>query len=164
MSKNIVKIIINNEEVILDGSNLVFTEVNLNQYIEKEASYYDYYGAKLAIAEKILQNTETNYDVLYSCKFAYYKDEESCSDKLAEAKAKSHDDVVTAKEKVIEAKLNVRLLQQHLKAWDKNHENAQSLGHFLRKSMDKLGGINVKNPNYVSYDEDLVDSIVKGEE
>jgi hypothetical protein len=30
------------------------------------------------------------------------------------------------------------LLQQHLRAWDKNHDNAQSRGHMIRKEMDKL--------------------------
>lgn len=35
-------------------------------------------------------------------------------------------------------KQNVKLLQQYLRSWDKAHDNAQSLGHFLRKEMDKL--------------------------
>ena len=32
----------------------------------------------------------------------------------------------------------VTLLKQHLKAWDKAHENAMSRGHMVRKEMDKL--------------------------
>jgi hypothetical protein len=29
-------------------------------------------------------------------------------------------------------------MQQHLRAWDKAHDNAQNRGHTLRKEMDKF--------------------------
>ena len=38
---------------------------------------------------------------------------------------------------VIEARYVVNRLKNHLKAWDKNHDNAQSMGHMLRKQMEK---------------------------
>lgn len=139
-NKNINIIHVNGEEVILDSSRLAFSESTLSEYIETEAGYYDYFGAKLAQAERELQNADTIYEIVYSQKFAFYKEEDNCSDKLSEAKTKSDNDVVKAKKNVIEAKLIVRLLQQHLRSWDKNHENAQSRGHYLRKVMDKLGG------------------------
>jgi hypothetical protein len=65
------------------------------------------------------------------------------------------DDVVAAKLKVNEAYLTVQLLKQHLRSWDKNHENAQSVGHFLRKEMEKMGKDNIRLPEGVSV-EDLV--------
>jgi hypothetical protein len=48
--------------------------------------------------------------------------------------------VVDIKEQVIEARYYVNRLKNHLKAWDKNHDNAQSVGHMQRKLMDKLHG------------------------
>jgi hypothetical protein len=42
------------------------------------------------------------------------------------------------KEEVRQAKYIVARLKQHLRAWDKSHDNAQSMGHMLRKQMDKL--------------------------
>lgn len=155
---DITKIVVNGEEVILDRSKLVFSEGTLSRYIEMEGGWYDYFGAKLAESEKELADKEANYEVIYSKRFTYWKDEYGCSsDKVAEAKTKADQEVVDAKSEVIEAKLNVRLLQQHLRSWDKNHENAQSRGHFLRKEMDKLNR-DIK----FSSEEDLVtQSIVK---
>jgi hypothetical protein len=46
--------------------------------------------------------------------------------------------VVSAKQDIIDARYVVNRLKQHLKAWDKSHDNAQSMGHMLRKTMDKL--------------------------
>jgi hypothetical protein len=40
--------------------------------------------------------------------------------------------------KVIEKKSAVGFLKMYLKAWDKNHDNAQNRGHTLRKELDKL--------------------------
>ncbi len=131
------KLNIGGEEVLLDPSNMTFNETNLTTYLQKEGGYYNNFGAYLAKAEYVLQRRELAYDALYGEKFKGYKDEGG-SDKYAEARTESDTDVVEAKEKVVASRFKVRLLQQHLRAWDKNHENAQSLGHYLRKEMDKL--------------------------
>ena len=124
-------------EVTLDPSILKFDESTLTNYIQTEGGYYDNYGAYLALAEKALHLCEMQYDQVYTERFAEAKDNGG-SDKLAEAKAKSDPEVINAREYVIEAKYKVKRLQQHLRAWDKNHDNAQSLGHMIRKEMDKL--------------------------
>ena len=57
---------------------------------------------------------------------------------MAEAKADVDPVVCELQERVVEAKYKVARLKRHLLAWDKNHDNAMSLGHMLRKEMDKL--------------------------
>ncbi len=130
-------ITVRDRPVLIDRTKLFFSEATLSEYIEKEGTYYDYYGAMLADAEREQADKEHAHDVVYSERFKEHKDQ-GCSDKLAEANSKADADVQAAKEELLDAKHNVKLLQQHLRAWDKNHENAQSRGHFLRKEMDKL--------------------------
>jgi hypothetical protein len=135
MEKRII--VVFEQKVILDPEKLGFTEATLSEYLEHEGGWYDYIGQKLADAEREMADKEHAHDVIYSERFRENKDN-GCSDKLAEATSKADDDVQRAKEELLDAKHNVKLLLQHLRAWDKNHENAQSRGHFLRKEMDKL--------------------------
>jgi hypothetical protein len=158
---------VGDEVVNLDEKNLNFDETTLTTYLQKEGGFYNNFGGYLAKAEYLLQYRELDHETEYADKFKMYKDEGG-SDKLAEAKTESDPDVIEAKKKVIEAKYLVRQLVQHLKAWDKNHENAQSLGHHLRKEMDKLSneiraaGYRHDTPdNNYSY-EDEVNKIVGG--
>ncbi len=155
---------IRGEEVQLDRSKLYFNEATLSEYIETEGGWIDYFGAKLADAERELADfenelstLEADYEKLYSEKFSTTKDQGG-SDNYVKACVISDPDVEEARKKVIEgkknsieAKHNIRLLQLHLRAWDKNHENAQSLGHFIRKEMDRLNrDIYAKQPdNYI---------------
>jgi chromosome segregation ATPase len=140
------------QDVILDTSKLYFSENTLSEYLEKEGGYIDYIGAKLADAEKQLAEVElkidkeeAEYDRKYAQAFTYLKSTEGGSDKLTEGKAKLDTDVAAKekeilemKQELIEAKHGVRLLQQHLKAWQINHENAQNRGNTLRREMDRL--------------------------
>jgi hypothetical protein len=125
--------------VELDSENLKFNEATLNNYIQTEAGYYDNFGAYLSLAEKNMQNKEVLHEKLFNERFVEAKDAGG-SDKLAEAKAKSDVTVLKLKEDVVEARYAVNRLKQHLRAWDKNHDNAQSMGHMQRKIMDKLYG------------------------
>lgn len=150
---------VGNDTVHLNPDNLKFNEATLTNYLQKEGGFYNNFGAMLARAEYLLQHAELAWESLYGQKFRDYKDEGG-SDKYAEARTESDEDVVDAKKKVVEARLRVRLLTQHLRAWDKNHENAQSLGHFLRKEMDKLGTDTIRGHDgsgspgaYASFDE-----------
>lgn len=125
------------QEIVLDNSRLAFNETSLNNFMENLALWYDYFSQKLAEAEAILAYKEYEYDVLFSAAYEKSK-EEGCTDKLAEANAKKEANVCEAKKEIIGAKHKVTLLKQHLKAWDKAHENAMSRGHMIRKEMDKL--------------------------
>jgi len=125
------------QTVTIDPENLKFDEMTLTRYIQKESGYYDNFGAYLALAEKHLQQKETIYERVYYERFVEAK-ESGGSDKLAEAKAKCDPTVVAFRDEVTDAKYIVNRLKQHLRAWDKNHDNAQSLGHMIRKEMDKL--------------------------
>ena len=128
---------IGKQQVDLDPENLAFNEVTLTQYLQKEGGYYNNFGGSLATAEFLLARRESEYDALRGQKFKEYKDAGG-SDKYADARTDSDQEVLDARERVAAAKFKVRLLQQHLRSWDKNHENAQSLGHHLRKEIDKL--------------------------
>lgn len=142
------------EEIILDNSRLLFNEVTLNKFMENLGQWYDYFSQKLAEAEALLAYKEYEYEVVFSKKYEEAK-EQGSTDKLAEAAAKKNEEVCLAKKEIISAKYKVTILKQHLRSWDKAHENAQSRGHMIRKEMDKLNtDINFKSL------EDRADSIV----
>ena len=149
--------------VEIDPDNLKFNEATLSKYIQTEAGYYDNFGAYLSLAEKNLQSFELMHEKAFAERFVEAK--ESGSDKLAEAKAKCDADVVSLKEKVNNAKYIVNRLKQHLRAWDKNHDNAQSLGHMQRKLMDKLHGDIYGVKSYdTSVNDELIAETVKSYE
>lgn len=131
------KIKLGDQEIVLDNTRLAFNEISLNNFMENLALWYDYFSQKLAEAEAILAYKEYEYEVLFSTKYEHSKSD-GCTDKLAEANAKKDAEVCDAKKDIIAAKHKVTLLKQHLKSWDKAHENAQSRGHMVRKEMDKL--------------------------
>lgn len=127
---------IESHTITLDPGLLRFNEVNLSDYVQTEAAYVDNFGYYLTMAEKSLQNKQVMYEKIFSERYAEYK--EHCTDKQAEAKAKSDDDVVAFRKEVIEAQYIVKRLQRHLNAWDLNHDNAKSMGYRLCKEIDKL--------------------------
>lgn len=148
-----------NEVVDLDPKRMHFNEANLSKYQEEEAVWYDYFGRKLADAEYLLQSYEQEHDVKYSEKFASFK-ESGNSDKLADANAKADPEVEEAKKKCLVAKHKVKLLQQHLRAWDKNHDNAQNRAHTIRKELDKLhSDFYFKNRELTTEEQKLEDII-----
>tara|TARA_Y100000034_G_scaffold103692_1_gene129544 strand:- start:19265 stop:19795 length:531 start_codon:yes stop_codon:yes gene_type:complete len=145
------KFVLGEVEIDLDPEKLRFSEQTISKYYQDEGGYYDYYSAQLAYAEFLLAKRELEYDVVFNEKFAANK-EMGGSDKYVEAKTKADDEVVEAKNVVIIAKYKKSLLQQHIRAWDRNHDNALNLGHMLRKEMEKLG-LELKG-NRVSYAEE----------
>jgi hypothetical protein len=154
-------------DVIIDPANLDFNETTLNRYIQTEGGYYDNFGSFLALAEKTQHMREMEYESIYNERIVEAK-ENGATDKISEAKAKSNIDVLDAKKLLIEAKYKVKRLMQHLRAWDKNHDNAQSLGHMLRKEMDKLnseimGRANMDSHQY-KIDQRIEDTIASIDE
>lgn len=156
------KLIFDEYSVEVNPQNLRFDETSLSSYIMTEAGFYDNFGAYLALAEKNLQNREILHERLFCERFVEAK-EVGASDKLAEAKAKSDKDVILMKEAINDARYIVNRLKNHLKAWDKNHDNAQSMGHMLRKQMDKINGdiyaIPQKYPDNSYSDKDVQETI-----
>jgi hypothetical protein len=133
----ITKIKLGGQDIVIDNSRLAFNEASLSNFMENLALWYDYFSQKLAEAEAILAFKEYEYDVLFSASYEKSK-EEGCTDKLAEANAKKDPNVCEARKEIIGAKHKATLLKQHLKSWDKAHDNAMSRGHMIRKEMDKL--------------------------
>jgi len=119
----------------LDNSKMDFNEQTLLEYFHTEGMIYSYLGNMLNTLEKAFKLASNKYDSKYYSMFKYFKNE-GASDKLAEASSKCDPEVETLKDKLVELEAGVNLLKMHLKAWDKNHENAQSAGHQIRKEMD----------------------------
>jgi hypothetical protein len=159
------------QNVDLNAAKLAFSEGTLSEYLETEGGWIDYYGAKLAEAEKQyaememeVEIEEDEYERTYSKVFSTIKTTEGGSDKLVEGMSKVEPTVVAARKKVLELKIKsiefkyiVRLLQQHLRAWDKNHENAQNRGNTLRKELERLYKDKITATTY----EDKMDEIIK---
>ncbi len=126
-------------EVIVDTENLLFNEVTLGEFFKKAPAWYDNIGRGMAEAEAIVQVRKMEYDEVSGEKFDHYKTEGKVSDKLAQARTDGDKDVLEARTRLTAAQLNVSLIKNHLRAWDKAFDNAQSTGHMLRREMNKLG-------------------------
>jgi hypothetical protein len=133
----IIRVVVQGREIVLDPSNMKYNENNLPEYMGKEYGWVDYLGKQLEHAQKEALNAEVDADAAYSLKFMESKDAGN-SDNYAKAYASAHVDVVAARKHVNDRKEVVGHIKAHLKAWDKNHENAQNRGHTLRKELDKL--------------------------
>ena len=150
-----------NQDVTLDPSRLLFTDATLTVYQEREHIYYDYFGGRWADAEAELQFHSLKVEAVYAQKFIGFKDEGG-SDKLAEARVKADPEYQEACKNAMLAKLKVRLLQQHLRAWDKAHENSQSKGHMQRKEMDKFNAEVYAKTHEVSIElDEQIDNVIK---
>jgi len=132
-----VKIKVVGVEIVLDPENMRFSENNIGEYMNKEYGWYDYLGKQLEFAQKEVFLLEIDAETLYSKKFLESKDAGG-TDNYSKAFASSHDEVVDARKKAVEAKETVGHLKAHLRAWDKNHENVQNRGHSLRAEMKVL--------------------------
>lgn len=128
---------LNNTTVVLDRSLLHFDEDTLGEYLKTEGSYYDYIGSSLAKAERLLRYCEVEAEKIFDQCFVEYRTSSKQAVALCEAEARKDSSYQKANEAVVEAKYLVSRLKNHLRAWDKNHDNAQSLGHTLRKQLDK---------------------------
>jgi len=133
----IVKIIVNNKELILDPENMKFNEFTLSDYMDKEYAWIDFFGKQLEYATKELSLAELAYETKYNEVYITYKDAGG-SDAYSKAKSQCDNECVRFYEIVIDRKAAVGFLKHYLKAWDKNHDNAQNRGHTLRKELDKL--------------------------
>ena len=125
------------EEITIDSNDLNFNEATLNEYMQKEASLYNYYGQKAADAQAQLQLAKMHYEIAYAEKFKVYKASNTVA--LTESLAKADPEVTIAAKRVIACTQILDKLKNYLRSWDKNHDNAQALGHMIRKEMDKLG-------------------------
>lgn len=145
----VVTVKVNDQDIKLDPKNMHFNDNTLNDYMEKEYGWIDYFGKQLEFAQKERLIAEVDAEAIFSKKYIEAKDEGG-TEQYAKAKANADDEVVAAKKKVIEKKEIEGFLKAHLRAWDKNHDNAQNRGHSLRKELDKLN-----KDIYQSIDDDI---------
>ena len=152
---DVIKINLGDKELIIDPSRLEFNEVTLTEFFQKSHGYYDNLGRGLANLEALYQTRKMELDEISSRKFDEYKTVGKISDKLAQAKTDSDPEVLAARKRLISVGRNVSMVKNHLKAWDKAHENALSTGHFLRKEMDKLGTVINESQKYREIEEEI---------
>jgi hypothetical protein len=132
-----VTVTVAGEPLILNPNHMKFNENTLSDYMDHEYGWIDYLGKKLEFATKEMMLAEGNHEFLYNKRFVECKDEGG-SDNYAKAKASSDTEVVNAYKHYVDRKYVVGVIKAHLRAWDKNHDNAQNRGHTLRKELDKL--------------------------
>jgi hypothetical protein len=125
------------QDIVLDPANLRFSDPTLNQFFELVSGFCDYYGQKLADANRAVARAEQLYDRLYIEKFKVYR-EEGKSEKTSELYAKAEAEVVKAKTAVHEVTHKRDSVWNHLKALNAAREDAHNRGHFLRKELDKI--------------------------
>jgi len=133
----IVKVTVQGREIVLDPKNMRYNENSLGDYMGKEYGWVDYLGKQLEYAQKEVLLADIEIDRLYGIRYMEAKDKGE-SEGYSKAYANSRDDVVDARKYLAERKEVVGHIKAHLKAFDKNHENAQNRGHTLRKELDKL--------------------------
>ncbi len=114
-----------------------FNDGNISEFMQKEYGWIDYFGKQLELAQKDRLLAEIEAEELYSKKYVEAKDSGG-TENYAKAKAMADPGVVSAKKRVVEKKEIEGYLKAHLRAWDKNHDNAQNRGYSLRKELDKL--------------------------
>lgn len=124
-------------DVHLDPANMRFNEITLSDYMDKEYGWIDYFGKQLEFANKDALDAEIAYEAAFAREYVSAKDLGG-TENYSKQKAAS-DPAVTQLRKDVAIKKEIALLiKAHLKAWDKNHDNAQNRGHTLRKELDKL--------------------------
>jgi hypothetical protein len=142
--------------VDLDPDRLLFNEATLGEFQERLATWYDHFGEMFCKADYYYSCAKEHAEIVYSKIYAEKKDD-GATEKQAEAQARVHEDTIKAKKSMLQAKYKRDQIQQHLKSWDKAHENAQNRGHTLRKEMDKLqSDIYFKNRELAERTEEIV--------
>jgi hypothetical protein len=156
-----ISIVVAGEKVVLDPANLKFNEATLTQFLDREGSWYDYFGRMLANAEAEAAVAKEAAEVAFLQAFNEYRLEVS-SDKRAESMARVENGVIQAKNHQLNAEHKVKLLKQHLRSFDKAHDNAISMGHNLRKEMEMTGNRIYSRPsgNDVSFDDIKLEGFV----
>jgi hypothetical protein len=132
-----ISVNVGGENIVLDPANLKFNEATLSSWLDHEHSWVDYFGRALSNAESELSAAKESAEIQYFRAFDAYKSEGS-TEKRAEAQARIETGVINARQQMRDAEKAVKLIKQHLRSFDKAHENAISLGHNLRKEMSSL--------------------------
>lgn len=147
------KIKIGNDEVELDGQVLEVSHETINEFLTKFASWYRYYQEQYNRASIVSKHQADKYNSVLHGKFKTYKQDNQCSDKMAEACAKSDEEVLMAQEKMRGAEYVRDEVWGFLRSMDYAHENALQLCYNMRKEIDKIGGSRVNQIDYQKLEE-----------
>src|SRR4051812_18799816 len=135
---------IGNEDVEIDEKILNVTPENINEFLSKYAAWHRFYQTKHNDASYIAKCYNDQYNKILNQKFRAYKQEGNLSDKMAEASAKSDEEVLAAQEKLRQAEYIKDELFGFLKSMDYSHENSLQICYNIRKEIDKISGSYVK--------------------
>jgi len=136
-----IEVVLGDQNVILDLSDLKFTDTTLNEFFEKIGGRIDYVGRCLANANRVLAHTQQQAERQRIKQYIYLK---SQGDKMSDATAKVHSENDQLHQQLIDKSIEIKYvrdqLQYHLNALNAAREDAHNRGHMLRKEIDKLGG------------------------
>jgi hypothetical protein len=144
---------VGSEEVNLDEKILEVNHETINDFLSKYAAWYRFYQSKHNDAALIARSYADQHASLLQSKFKHYKETQACSDKMAEACAKSDEEVVDLQKKVRSAEYIKDNLYGFLRSMDYAHDNATQLCYNMRREMDKIGGSRVKEVDYQKLEE-----------
>jgi hypothetical protein len=147
------KIKVGSEEVELDEKLLIVTMENINEFLSGYASWYRYYQNKHSDASLIARKYTDKHAALLQAKFKQYKIDGGYSDKMAEACAKSDEEVIKAQENMRFTEYVKDEIWGYLKSMDYAHANALQLCYNMRKEMDKIGGSYVRHSDDIDYNK-----------
>ena len=157
-----IVVVVCGKDVRLDPEYMKFNEANINKFMEQEYGWIDYFGKQLELAQKELALASLEYDVLYNEKYIQVKDQGN-SDTYSKAKAQTDTVVIDSYKKMLSKRETVGLIKAYLRAWDRNHDNAQNRGHTLRKEFEKLKDTRSADFPDVSYNQDKqIEDILNG--
>ena len=140
------------EEINLNEDHLKFSAETMNDFLTNYAAIYRYYQNKHDDATYISQKLNDQYTKLYNAKFKQFKADNGYSDKMAEACAKSDDEVCDFLNKVRVAEYAKDELKGFLKSMDYAHNSAKEMCYNIRKELEKIYPKTVSRSD--SYDSD----------
>jgi hypothetical protein len=144
---------IGTEEVNLDEKVLEVNHETMNDFLSKFAAFYRFYQSKHSDASLIARSYADQHASLLQSKFKHYKETQACSDKMAEACAKSDEEVVELQKKVRSAEYIKDIIYGFLRSMDYAHDNAKEICYNMRKEMSAIGGSRVKEVDYQKLEE-----------
>lgn len=136
------------EEIVIEFDDLIFTDVTLNNFLERVSGRIDYISRAHADAQKYFLKCEQVQEQCYLAAYKKFKDEGN-SDKTSETYAKADEKVQAAKSLHIESRHVKDILYAHVQSLNSARECAFQRAWCIRKEMDKLGmEIYSNNNNY----------------
>jgi hypothetical protein len=135
----ITEVEVRGKKITLDPKNMRFDENNIGEYMNKEHGWVDFFGKQLEHVKKDILDSEVEEEKYHAEAYISAKDSGN-TDNYAKFSANKDQNFITQRKETNRLKEIAGLIEQHLKAWSKNHENVQNRSHTIRQEMKVLNG------------------------